>query len=309
MSTFGLDYGGYIAPATLKSLGATFVCRYLREVGAQEIHDLHAAGINVVLIHEYSGTTPRGGFNYGVADARLAKSQADALGCPDHVVIWFTADFDATPQEQSAINAYLDGCSSVVGFNRVGLYGGYWPLSRAFAAGKLKWGWQTYSWSGGNFDSRCQLFQYSNNHKLAGVNVDYDRAFPVDYGQWAPGALATKGGAMLAEAVNADGRRERFTALASGQIKHIWEVRSADGSLHWNGKAGVTPYYWEDLGNVGGTPVGISVGRDARNCLSVCVKLADGSAKECWQLTPGGAWHGSQPGRTALWEGFDYPGA
>ena len=182
----GLDYVGAIPTATLKAGGVSFVCRYLREVGSTEIRSLHVGGIDVILIHEYSGTTPRGGFNNGLADARLALSQANALGAPSSAVIYFAADFDATVAEQPAINAYLRGCASIVGIDRVGLYGGYWPVKRALDAGVLKWGWQTYAWSGGNFDKRCVLYQYSNAHTFAGHGVDYDKFFPVNgfYGQW-----------------------------------------------------------------------------------------------------------------------------
>lgn len=38
----------------------------------------------------------------------------------------------AQPAQQAAINAYLDGAASVLGRARVGLYGGYGPVSGAF---------------------------------------------------------------------------------------------------------------------------------------------------------------------------------
>lgn len=200
MTRFGLDYGGYVPPATLRARGIAFVCRYLREIGAQEVHDLHAAGIDLVLIHEYSGTTPRDGRAGGLADGRLANEQADRLGVPDSTVIYYTADFDASPAEQAPINAYIEATNA---FKRPGgLYGGFWPLHRAFNAGVLRWGWQTYAWSGfvpslgvpkgairspetgGYFDPRCSLYQYSNNLSLAGVSVDFDHAYPLNFGQW-----------------------------------------------------------------------------------------------------------------------------
>lgn len=106
---------------------------------------------------------------------------------PDDRPIYFAADWDASAGQQDEINAYLDGAASVIGRDRVGLYGGYGPVDRAFDAKKITFGWQTYAWSGGRWDARAQLQQYSNDHTINGVGVDYDRAVKSDYGQWRVG--------------------------------------------------------------------------------------------------------------------------
>src|SRR5206468_7721015 len=49
------------------------------------------------------------------------------------------------------------------------------------------WGWQTYAWSGGKWDARAQIQQYSNDHVINGVGCDYNRAMADDYGQWRVG--------------------------------------------------------------------------------------------------------------------------
>ncbi|MFI2206441.1 hypothetical protein ACH47Z_37915 [Streptomyces sp. NPDC020192] len=46
------------------------------------------------------------------------------------------------------------------------------------------WGWQTYAWSGGNWDSRAQLRQVQNDITVAGHDADLDQAMAADFGQW-----------------------------------------------------------------------------------------------------------------------------
>jgi len=122
-----------------------------------------------------------------VQDAKDAAAQAKSCGMPAGRPIYFAVDFDASSSQQSAINAYLDGAASVLGKNRTGIYGGYNPVKRALDGGHCAWAWQTYAWSGGKWDSRAQLQQYSNDHTIGGVGLDYDRSTKNDYGQWKVG--------------------------------------------------------------------------------------------------------------------------
>jgi hypothetical protein len=98
--------------------------------------------------------------------------------------IYFSVDFDATSGQQSAINAYFDGVASVIGRSRTGAYGGYHVIRRLFDAGKIAWGWQTYAWSGGQWDSRAQLRQVLNGITVDGADCDRNEAHDVDFGQW-----------------------------------------------------------------------------------------------------------------------------
>lgn len=192
MNLFGVDYAwGRPGAAALVRAGAHFACRYLSHDASKnlqrgEARELAAAGIDLVVVWETTARRPLDGRGAGAVDARTADRQADALGMPDDRPIYFAADWDATPAQQAAINAYLDGAASVLGRARVGLYGGYWPLSRALDAGKATWGWQTYAWSGGRWTPDACLQQYSNGHTINGVSVDYNRAVKADFGQWRP---------------------------------------------------------------------------------------------------------------------------
>ena len=52
-----------------------------------------------------------------------------------------------------------------------------------FDAGVVSFGWQTYAWSGGQWDNRAQIQQYRNDKLVGGVSVDFDRATSADFGQ------------------------------------------------------------------------------------------------------------------------------
>lgn len=189
----GIDYAfGRPAVAELRDAGVRFVCRYMshspsKNLTAAEARELSDAGIWVVVVWETTAQRALDGHAAGIDDAMDAQRQALACGMPSDRPIYFAVDWDATSGQQAAINAYLDGAGSVLGWGRVGIYGGYGPVKRALDAGKAHWAWQTYAWSGGRWDPRAQLQQYSNGHTLGGVGCDYDRATTSDYGQWRVG--------------------------------------------------------------------------------------------------------------------------
>lgn len=188
----GCDYVSGPSAAELKAAGIKFVCRYLSTAGnpknltVAEAKALHSAGIAIVLVFETTANRALGGFAAGKSDASSALAQAHSLGVPFTVPIYFAVDFDATPSEQLAINSYLAGASSVIGKQRVGIYGGFYPVKRALDAGRAAWAWQAYAWSGGQWDPRAQIRQVANAQRIAGHGVDIDRAVHYPYGAWEP---------------------------------------------------------------------------------------------------------------------------
>lgn len=194
MSVFGVDYSwGRPGVRALKGAGVKFVCRYLshdttgKNLTRAEADALSDAGIWIVVVWQTTARRPLAGRSAGAADARDAAAQARTCGMPADRPIYFAVDFDATAGQQDEINAYLDGAASVLGRDRVGLYGGYFQVKRTLDAGKASWAWQTYAWSGGRWDSRAHIQQYLNEQVLNGAAVDYDRATKDDYGQWRVG--------------------------------------------------------------------------------------------------------------------------
>jgi hypothetical protein len=188
----GVDYSwARPSPSGLAAAGYTFASRYVsfdttgKNLTASEASALRAAGIDIVVNWETNADDALGGSSAGVRDATEAARQAAAAGQPSSRPIYFSIDFDAQASQQPAINAYFDGVASVIGAARVGAYGGYNPIKRLFDAGKIRWGWQTFAWSGGLWDARAQLRQVQNNVTIAGGACDIDQAMATDFGQWA----------------------------------------------------------------------------------------------------------------------------
>jgi len=188
----GLDYAwARPSPGGMRAQGFTFAARYLsydpsKDISLGERNALKNAGIDVVVVWETSATRALNGYGAGASDASQAESEALASGMPHGRPIYFAVDFDAQPGLQGAINSYLDGVASVLGRDRTGAYGGFYLIARLFNAGKIKYGWQTYAWSYGNWDSRAQLRQVQNDITAAGDGncCDLDYGVAADFGQW-----------------------------------------------------------------------------------------------------------------------------
>jgi hypothetical protein len=187
----GVDYAWtHPGGAALKAAGKKFACRYLsdddtKNLSKTEAKDLTSHGVACVVVWETSANRALAGRDGGEADARKAKTQAAALGMPEDRPIYFAVDFDATPGQQDEINAYLDGAAGVIGRERVGIYGGYYPVKRALDAKKASWAWQTPAWSGGQWDDRAHIRQGAQQ-TIGGAGCDLNTATADDYGQWSP---------------------------------------------------------------------------------------------------------------------------
>ena len=107
---------------------------------------------------------------------------AKALGM-DGIPFYYAADWDATPADQAAINAYMDGVISVHGLARAGIYGGYYVVRRTLDAGKAAFSCQTRAWSGGQWDHRANIRQ-GPSVTVGGASCDADESLTADYGQW-----------------------------------------------------------------------------------------------------------------------------
>jgi uncharacterized protein (TIGR03382 family) len=185
----GVDYSwARPSPQSLHDQGYTFAVRYLsyddsgKNLTRDEANALIAAGVEIVSNWENSAGDALDGFDAGAQYARDAEAQAAANGMPPTRPIYFSVDFDASPGQQAALNDYFDGVASVIGRERTGAYGGYYVIQRLFDAGKITYGWQTYAWSGGQWEPRAQLRQVENG--IAGGTLDRDEAVAADFGQW-----------------------------------------------------------------------------------------------------------------------------
>ncbi|MGH3673654.1 MAG: glycoside hydrolase domain-containing protein [Pseudonocardiaceae bacterium] len=189
----GLDYaGGRPGGAAIAAAGYGFVCRYLSDGGpglpgklltAAEYADLMAHGVAVVVNWETTADRMKGGRAAGVADADRAGMQTLGVGHPQDRPIYFSADWDATPADQAAIDEYLRGAASVIGPTRVGVYGSYYVCKRCLDGRTAAWAWQTGAWSGGQRESRAHIYQRIGFASVGGVQCDVNEALIPDFGQ------------------------------------------------------------------------------------------------------------------------------
>lgn len=217
-------------PSDIVAAGYKGVLRYLspnagKNLTADERDGLRAAGLAIGLVWEWYARRGAEGHDAGVQDAQAALTQANALGYPSDLPIFFAIDWDATEGDQAAINDYLNGAKSVIG-DRVGIYGGYYPLKRAFDAGIVKWGWQTYAWSGGQWDDRAQIRQTLNGQW--GGSVDFDEDEQNLAGLWTASAPVTPAPAPAPLPAPAQGTHQ-YT-IKSGDT--FWGLEQANGWTH-----------------------------------------------------------------------------
>lgn len=196
--------------AAVRAAGYGFVVRYVDNgltggrdnLNAAEVQDLRAAGVAIALVWEkksFAGDDrATKGRAAGVADAQAADAQATACGLagwPIYLAIDFDIpDFAPNSSDPRAklgpCGDYLEGAMSVLGRARMGVYGGFYAVSRALDAGLATYTWQTMAWSGGQVDPRINLLQRLGTVTVDGVECDVDEARKSDFGQQdRPGAL------------------------------------------------------------------------------------------------------------------------
>lgn len=193
MGRWGIDYAWHVAitdkeAKALVKFGVTFVGRYFsnntdsKNITGAEEKALSKVGIDTVCFFESLANEAENGYAAGQKDARTSLRIAKSIGMPNDRPVYFAIDEDTTVGPH--ITAYFQGVASVIGLDRTGAYGGIRVISGLFDKHLVKWGFQTYAWSGGKWDARAQFRQYSNGHTVAGISCDYDTAVASDFGQW-----------------------------------------------------------------------------------------------------------------------------
>lgn len=204
---FGLDYSaGMPSVADMKAADVTFVCRYIgytdpslsqiKILTLAEAATLSHAGISIVSNWEWYANRAIEGFDSGVWDAQQAQQRHTACGGPLNRPIYFSVDADV---DGAQTVEYFKGVASVIGLARTGAYGSFRVLQYLFNNGLIAWGWQTYAWSGGQWEPRAHIQQYNNGVIMSGLQVDYDRSMQADFGQW------FVGGTMIPQGWHDDG--------------------------------------------------------------------------------------------------------
>ncbi|MDA8115288.1 MAG: DUF1906 domain-containing protein [Acidithiobacillus sp.] len=184
----GIDYA-WARPggAAIAERGYKFAARYLsydpgKTIYLAEAKDLLEAGLSIVLVWETIAERALTGYAGGVSDAQEAVKQAIRCGQPQERPIYFAVDFDASEAQQATIDDYLRGAASVIGLERIGIYGGYYVCQRCLDNRTARWAWQTLAWSGGQVDERAHIYQDGGTDFDGGADINQARKD--DFGQW-----------------------------------------------------------------------------------------------------------------------------
>jgi hypothetical protein len=172
--------------------GIPGVLRYLNngsggrpDLTKTEVDTLLAAGKAIGPIWEKGITASSQGRDRGVADAQAANVEADKLGVPTDVAIWYTVDNDYTPTQ---VTPYFEGVRSVPG-RPVGIYGGFVIVEWAASVG-IEWRWMAGAWNYGKGVSKfAHLYQRDVNVASGTTKVDRNvwlAPFPVWQGDDMP---------------------------------------------------------------------------------------------------------------------------
>jgi hypothetical protein len=151
-------------PAAIRAAGYLGVMRYLapdnplthsKILFKDEATTLLDAGLGVGLVWEWTAGRAAAGYDAGVADSSAAELQAEALGFPPHLPIFFAVDFGTSP---SVVLPYFQGIASLA-VNPVGVYGSLQVVEGILSSGYATFAWQTCGWSGLAVSPRANLYQ------------------------------------------------------------------------------------------------------------------------------------------------------
>ena len=204
--------------AALRAAGVTAVGRYIgwdgepgfasigKNITRAEVDDLHAAGIAPFVSFEYAADAAAKGAGQGAKDGTLAWQQLRDLGAPAGTASYYAVDFDIPdyapklPDTKASalaklgpVGSYFRAVNALKLPYRTGGYGGYYAIKRLFDAGLIVLGWQTVAWSGGQRDSRAQLYQTTGSQPIGGADLDIHEGTATDFGQWKPPASPPPG--------------------------------------------------------------------------------------------------------------------
>ncbi len=152
------------AAMILKAEGFSFVGRYLvppsytKALSWAEAEIISAAGLDILCVWETTAARMRGGAAAGREDGARAYARARELGVTENTILYFAADFDAQPEEMSAIRNYMISASIEIQPYRVGIYGGYHTIE-AVKAMPIQGFWQCVAWSNGRVSDAMTVYQ------------------------------------------------------------------------------------------------------------------------------------------------------
>lgn len=198
------DYAaGVLSAADIKAAGGIGAIRYVsdRRPGAEwmlgkpiqlaEARELYQAGLKIVSNYQFGKQATAdwlGGQAAGVTHAKRGVELHTAAGGPPAAPIYASIDDNPSfEQYKQQVAPYLRGWESVVGHDRVGVYGNSKVIDWAVQDGLGSWFWQ-HNWGSpkGFVHPAAHLHQFEiDARNVAGVGVDLNNILKPQFGQWA----------------------------------------------------------------------------------------------------------------------------
>ncbi|NOU93692.1 DUF1906 domain-containing protein [Paenibacillus sp. LMG 31456] len=168
--------------AAFSADGYEFVCRYLVPSGSKRLTSNEAIlisqeGLQIVSVFETTADRALGGRAAGLADGATALEVAAQIGQPEGSTIYFAVDFDATSAQMPVVIEYVRAASEATPAYNTGVYGSYAVVEAVSSAGACSRFWQTYAWSGGQRSAANNIYQYQNDIRVNGIDVDLDESY------------------------------------------------------------------------------------------------------------------------------------
>lgn len=198
-----VDYSAGVPPASaIKNAGHEGAVRYIsppralwmkgKPVQRAEVDDFDAHGLKMAMVWQYGkeqDSDVMRGWNGGLWDAYAAQDHLNAIRCAGHPV-FFAVDFDISVEEwNSRAVEYFRAACSVLGRDRVGIYGHSrvcaWAAEDGVIAeigdGKFL-AWQTAAWSHGERAPEAVLYQRPGHVVVGGVECDVNEVLHPEWG-------------------------------------------------------------------------------------------------------------------------------
>ncbi|HEV2375604.1 MAG TPA: glycoside hydrolase domain-containing protein [Streptosporangiaceae bacterium] len=259
----------------LKGAGVTAVGRYIgwnsepgygnpgHNIDKAEADLLIGNGISVFLCFEYEAAAASKGAPQGTEDGKLASQQLANMGAPGDMAVYFAVDFDIPDYAPGSndpkaklgpVADYFAAINACKPRYKVGVYGGYYVVSRAMEAGLAQMGWQTVAWSGGMTCDKAVLLQTGAQVWAPNADINQLMHGAADFGQWprpAPGQgpqrFEADGTVSLHDAAQKKGvgvcevlwftAQHRPNGYASIEEAYInagqWETAMPAGMVYW----------------------------------------------------------------------------
>lgn len=168
MSYLGIDTAARITAAQARKLrenGVSFVGRYLIPPGyvsaltPQEVADLRAAGLAILLCWELSAEAVKGGAARGAQDGARARELAEGFGVPSGTAIYFACDYNIPNADLIQAENYIRAAQAALGKYEAGMYGPMSVVDFLAARKSCSKFWQCVAWSP-RFSEAANVRQY-----------------------------------------------------------------------------------------------------------------------------------------------------